>query len=252
MATELTKIEIALPDPRRPATMPSLPAWLARSSAAVRPEVQMTPDGKSFEPAEVMVLPREMLPSPEQRRAMADHIANLRSYLAETAENSTEAETSIATSIAALLMVLPSARKSELGAEARADVYLDVLDDVPWWALKAAIRKWHKHDCGVDERGKPYDYHWAPDPGTLRRIAYGETWPIKLRISQIAPVLVAREYVDCSAQLERGRAAMAGLNIALKSGDLDGARTMTFEQAIERATAPANPPRETPADQAAE
>jgi hypothetical protein len=243
MGNQLQLVEpLALPDLRRPATMPSLPEWLARSSAGVRSEVQLTPDGQSFEPAQVMVLPREMLPSPEQRQSITDHIVNLRSYLAETAENSINAETSIASSIAALLMVLPGARKSDLGSEARAEVYLDVLDDVPWWALKAAIRRWHKHDCGLDERGKPYDYHWAPDPGTLRRIAYGETWPIKQRIRQLEPVLTAREYVDCSAQLEAGRAAMAGLNIALKSGDLDAARTLTFEQAIERAKTPSPAP----------
>lgn len=167
---------------------------------------------------------------------MEDHVASLRSYLCQTAEHSEEAETRIASDIAAMLLVLPGARKSDLGAEAKADVYLDVLDDVPWWALKAAIKKWHKHDCGTDERGKPYDYRWAPDPGTLRRVAYGETWPVKARIAEIMPVLQAREYVDCSAQLAEGRAAMAGLNRALKSGDLDAAQAMTFKDAIEAGT----------------
>lgn len=251
MAKALSKIDpLALPDLRRPATMPSLPAWLARSTAAARPELQMTRDGTTFE--EVMVLPAGMLPSPEQRRAMQDHIGSLRSCLAQTAENSADAETRIASAIAAMLLVLPGARKSDLGAEARADVYLDVLDDVPWWALQAAIRRWHKHDCGVDERGKPYDYHWAPDPGTLRRIAYGETWPIKERIRALEPVLLAREYVDCSAQIEKGRAAMQGLNLALKAGDLDAARTMTFEQAIERAASVPAEKINMPAEEAAE
>jgi hypothetical protein len=241
MGKQLQIIEpLALPDPRRPATMPSLPAWAARSSAAVRTELQMTPDGKHFESGEVMVVPVEMLPSPDQRAMLEDHIGSLRSYLRQTAENSVDAETRIASDIAAMLMVLPAARKSELGAEAKADVYLDVLDDVPWWAIKAAIRRWHKHDCGNDERGKPYDYRWAPDPGTLRRIAYGETWPIKERVRLIDRVLSARAYVDCSAQLADGTAAMQGLNIALKSGDLDAAKSMTFEQAIARASE--NPP----------
>lgn len=239
MVAELVPFEaLALPDPRRPATMPSLPAWLARSSAAARPEVQMTPDGQSFEPMEVMVLPAGMLPSQQQRQAMEDHIGSLRSYLAETSENSQEAETSIASSVAALLMVLPSARKSELGAEAKADVYLDVLDDVPWWALKAAIRRWHKHDAGTDENGRPYDYRWAPDPGTLRRIAYGETWPVKSRIREIEFVLGAREFIDCSEQLARGKAAMAGLNSALQTGDLTAASKLTFAEAVKLGSMP--------------
>lgn len=237
MGKQLQIIEpLALPDPRRPATMPSLPEWLERSSVAARLELQMTPDGRGFESGEVMVVPAEMLPSPAHRRVMEDHIASLRSYLSQTAEHSADAETRIASDIAAMLLVLPGARKSDLGSEARSDVYLDVLDDVPWWALKAAIRRWHKHDCGLDERGKPYDYRWAPDPGTLRRVAYGETWPIKERIRVVDRVLQARAYVDCSAQLAAGQAAMAGLRKALKSGDPAAAQSMTFDEAVKLGT----------------
>lgn len=219
---------IPLPDRRRPETMPSLPAWLERSSAGVKLELQPTETG-SFQ--DVETLPAALIPTAEQREAMAAHIVSLRSYLAETAANSIDAETQIASAVTSLLLVLPSARKSELGAEARADVYLDVLDDVPWWAVKAACKRWHKRDCGTDENGKPYDYRWAPDPGTLRRVAFGETWAAKDRIRKLERVLLAREYVDCTAQLEAGRAAMRGLNIRMQQGRVND--PLSFAEAVE-------------------
>jgi hypothetical protein len=167
---------------------------------------------------------------------MQEHIDSLSSYLRETPADSDDAETKIASAVTSLLLVLPSARKSELGAEARADVYLDVLDDVPWWAVKAAIKRWHRHDCGKDERGQEYDYRWAPDPGTLRRVAYGETWEVKQRIRELERIMSAREFVDCSKQLELGRAAMKGLEIGLKRGD---AGSLSFDQAVELGNAEA-------------
>lgn len=227
---------IKLPDPRRPGTIPSLPAWLERCSGAVKLELQPTADGASFEKEEVPTLPAELMPTKDQRQAMEEHIASLRSYLAETPAESVDAESKMAAAITALLLVLPTSRKSDLGQEARADVYLDVLDDVPWWAVKAAIKSWHRHDCGNDELGKPYDYRWAPDPGTLRRCAYGETWDVKQRIRKLEKVLSARVYIDCSAQLEAGKAAMAGLGMALKDGTATG---LSFAAAIARSQQPA-------------
>jgi hypothetical protein len=228
MNKQIAHIEpIPLPDLRRPGTMPSLPAWLEHCSAAVKLELQPTAEG--FRDMET--LPANLIPTGEQRRAMQEHIDSLLSYLQETPAESGEAETQIASAVTGLLLVLPSARKSELGAEARADVYLDVPDDVPWWAVKAAIKRWHRHDCGADERGQPYDYRWAPDPGTLRRVAYRETWQIRQRIRELEKVFDARKFIDCSKELELGRAAMRGLKSGLKYGD---AGQMTFAQAIDR------------------
>jgi hypothetical protein len=67
-------------------------------------------------------------------------------------------------------------------------------------------------------------------------------------------VLDAREYVDCREALERGRAAMAGLNKALKTGDLDAARALTFDGAIalQHDSATASRPVDQPTAEAAE
>jgi hypothetical protein len=230
-----------------------LPEWAARLSGAVRLEMQLTPDGKSFERNDILVLPTELMPSPDQRRAMTDHRDSLRSYLLDTPAVSVIAETKVATAVSKLLTVLAGERKSDMVEEARSDVYLDVLDDVAWWAVDSAVRAWFKHDCGTDERGKPYNYVFAPDPGTLRKIALTFTYPVGARIGTLQRVLEARQYVDCTKQLEAGRAAMAGLNKALKTGDLDAAKALTFDAAISLGNEPDKPaPIPQPAREAAE
>jgi hypothetical protein len=233
MSTAIAIIEpIKLPDHRRPGTLPSLPAWAARLSAAVRLELQMTPDGRTFEKQDILVLPAELMPSPDQRQMMTNHRDSLRSSLLDTPAVSVVAETKVATAVSKLLTVLAGERKSDLVEEARSDVYLDVLDEVAWWAVDSAVRAWFRHDCGTDERGRPHDYKWAPDPGTLRKIALTFTYPIGARIDAIQRVLEARQYVDCAKQLEAGRAALDSLNQVIKAGNLDAARTLTFEQSV--------------------
>jgi hypothetical protein len=242
MGKQLALIDpIKLPDPRRPATLPSLPAWAARLSGAVRLELQMTADGKSFEKNDILVLPAELMPSPAQRKAMTAHLDSLRCYLLETPALNVLAETRVATAVSKLLMVLAGERKSDLAEEGRSDVYLDVLDDVPCWAVESAVRAWFKHDCGTDERGRAHDYKWAPDPGTLRKIALREVYAVGARIGTLQRVLDARQYVDCSAQLEAGRAALTGLNRAIKAGDLEGAKALTFDQAAKIGREPEKP-----------
>jgi hypothetical protein len=248
MAKHLAIIEpIKLPDQRRPAILPSLPAWAARLSGAVRLEMQLTPDGKTFERDDILVLPPELMPSPDQVKAMTDHRDSLRSYLQDTPAASTTAETRVATAVSKLLMVLAGERKTDLAEEARSDVYLDVLDDVPCWAVEAGVRAWFRHDCGMDERGRAHDYKWAPDPGTLRTIALREVYAIGSRIAAVQRVLDARKYIDCTKQFGDGRAAMAGLSKTLKTGDLSAAQALTFDAAVKLGRDPsaaASPARE--------
>jgi hypothetical protein len=160
---------------------------------------------------------------------MMSHQHSLRCFLLDTPALSVSAETRVATAVSKLLTVLAGERKSDLVEEARSEVYLDVLDDVPCWAVESAVHRWFKHSCGSDERGRAYDYHWAPDPGTLRKIAQEDVTVLSARIGAIQRLIDAREYVDCRAQMERGKLAMKGLNIARERGE---AATLTFEEAI--------------------
>ena len=198
MGTDLATIEpIMLPDQRRPGTLPSLPAWAERLNGAVRLELQMTGDKFS----DLMVLPADLMPSPEQRREMAAHINSLRFCLRQTPAEGSDAETRVAIAVTRLRSVLGGARNSELGEEGAAETYLVVLDDVPCWAVEAAAWKWLRHDGGTDQRGKPHDYRFAPDPGTLRALARRIAWEFSARISAVQRVLDARQFVDCSKHL---------------------------------------------------
>jgi len=246
--TALAKLEpIKPPSERRPATIPKLPAWAESLHAAVRSEPQLVLNKQGQETfRDVMVLPPAMMPTEDQRREIENHIASLRYYLHQTPENTDEAETAMAMAITKLLAVLPSARRSEIGTDIRNDAYLDVLDDVPHWAVENAIRRWHRHSCGTDERGRPHDYKWAPDPGTLRVLAMDDVRSMLNRIDQVGVPLKAVEYVDCSDALERGRLAMRGLHKAMKDkGDLGA---LTFDKAVAlggqtEAPAPAQQPQ---------
>jgi hypothetical protein len=234
MQTALVQFEpIKPPDQRRPATLPSLPAWAERCSAAAKVDFQETATGFR----DVLTLPSDLIPIPEQRREMESHCDSLRLLLSQTPETNQEHETRVATAVSKVLVVLAGERKSDLAEEARSEVYLDVLEDVPCWAVEAAVRLWFKHDCGTDERGRPFDYRWAPDPGTLRKIAQQQTAALSARIGQLQRVLQAVEYVDCTEKLERGRAAMRGLLANVRDcGDL------SFDEAAELG-AQANPRR---------
>ena len=65
-------------------------------------------------------------------------------------------------------------------------------------------------------------------------------------------VLEAREYVDCTKQLAAGRAALDGLNKAIKAGDLGAARTLTFDQAVKLGSSNGTKKTDMPAQEAAE
>lgn len=235
----LTRIEsIPLPPALRPAMIPSLPAWAVSLTAAVRPELQRVKDATGRDTfAEVLVLPAAMMPTQEQRAAIERHVDSLRSLLRETPQADGDAETRTATAVTKLLLVLPGARKSEVGAEVRNEVYLDVLDDVTCWAVEAAIRGWHRHECGADERGRPYDYRWAPDPGTLRQLALREMHRMESRIRELMKPLAAIRYVDQSADLERGRIAMIGLWKTFRGGP-DALRAIDINKAFEIGSEP--------------
>lgn len=229
MATDLALIEpIKLPDPRRPGTLPSLPEWAERLKSAVRVELQVT--GDKF--TDLIVLPSDMMPNPEQRREIGIHINKLRSYLRQTPAEGGDAETRVAIAITRLRSVLGGTRNSELGEEGAAETYMVVLDDEPCWAVEAAAWKWLKHDGGTDQRGRPHDYRFAPDPGTLRAIALRIALEFNARINAVQRVLDARQFVDCSKQLAAGCFALNGMNNAIKAGDLDAARSLTFQEAV--------------------
>ncbi len=220
---------IALPDVRQPARMPSLPAWLASRKSALATNLQRDPATGGFR--EMLTLPATLLPSEAQRQAMMEHLRALRSWLETTPERDRKHSDETLATVTKLLLTLPAPRADERAVEAKGDAYMAALDDVPSWAVAEAVRCWYRGDCGTDDRGRAHDYTWAPVPAVLRRIALGKTAPVRQRIAEIERILSAVEYVDCSAEFERGRRAMRGLHQTM--GDAEALRELTFERAVE-------------------
>lgn len=226
MANDLVNLEPIPLDLRRPTRMLSLPGWLAARKGALAVNLQQV-EGRY---QDVPTLPAGMMLSDSQRDAIQKHLASLGSLLLQTPENGTEYEKATFASIAKLLLVKPAAKTTEEAAEHRQDVFMDVLEDVSCWAVDAAIRHWHRGDCGKDERGKPYNYDFAPEPHALRKLALKEMYLIKQQINALEPILKAVPYVDTTKDLERGRAAYRGIQAGI-AGKAD-LRTMTYDDAV--------------------
>lgn len=223
----VTKIEpIPLPSPDRPERMPPLPAWLVSQRNALGLNLQMV----KGQYREVVTLPSDKMPNEAQRNVIENHYINLTSLLSQTPENDPVCGEAVVVLITKMMMVLPGQRTSEEGAEAKGEAYLMALEDLPAWALQAAIRRWYRKESGLDDRGRPFDYRWMPDPSTLRGLVIREIWPVKERADHMRVVLDAMPFVDSAADLEKGRLAMRGL--LQKLGDEDAMRRLTFDDAV--------------------
>lgn len=96
------------------------------------------------------------------------------------------------------MLALPSSQQNEAGAEATGEAFQAALDDVPHWAVAAAVRRWYRGDCGLNERGQAYDYHWRPAPAELRSIALVEKWRVKQRAETLRKLLAAEPLIEFS------------------------------------------------------
>lgn len=86
--------------------------------------------------------------------------------------------------IAKMLMAYPgSAGFTDSVAEARAEAYVDALDDLPPWAVHAAIRKWNRGECGVR------NYSFAPAPAVLREVVQELIEPYRRALDRVETAL---------------------------------------------------------------
>lgn len=89
--------------------------------------------------------------------------------------------------VAKMLLAYPVAGASAETGKARAEAYLDALDDAPPWAIAEAVKAWHKGQCGED-----HDYRWAPAPAVLRMIALEKVTPVRAAAMHVAGLLAAK------------------------------------------------------------
>lgn len=93
-----------------------------------------------------------------------------------------------------MLLALPSKASGEAIGEAKADAYMIALEDMPAWAVTAAIRGWYRGEHGPD-----YNYTFAPAPADLRKFAMAERWRVAGRVKDLEELLEAvpeREFSD--------------------------------------------------------
>ena len=136
------------------------------------------------------------MPTDEHRQVMTAHVAALAPLLTETPKKGDDWAKATIVLVTKMLMVLPAAQSSSEAMEARAEAYMAALEDIPAWAVEAAVRGWYRSEYGPD-----YKYRWAPVPAELRAVSFLETWKVKERIRDLSRVLEAKPLFECRADL---------------------------------------------------
>jgi hypothetical protein len=68
---------------------------------------------------------------------------------------------------------------------AKAEAYSEALDDIPPWAVAAAVRAWRRSECG------DRNYDFAPSSGTLREICLEKMLPYTRALESTTGLLEA-------------------------------------------------------------
>jgi hypothetical protein len=87
--------------------------------------------------------------------------------------------------LAKMLMASGGAAMTATSAQARAEAYTDALDDMPAWAIAAAVKRWHRGECG------DHNYAFAPAPAVLRGIVDGIIRPYRDNLAKVETALAA-------------------------------------------------------------
>jgi hypothetical protein len=185
---------IPLPDLRRPERTPSLPAWLALRIASIKDVHQ--PDQKTGKHRMIPTLPPNLILSGVERDEIERHLRMLDSLFGPTPFDDAQVEGRMLIELTKMALSTTAPRQNEASAEARGEAYLTALEDLPLWAVQAAIRRWHRGDAGKNHRGEAYDYHWPPAPAELRMIALLELWRVKERAALLRKLLSAEPLIE--------------------------------------------------------
>jgi hypothetical protein len=128
---------ITLPDVRRLDQMPSLPAWVASRVASMKDEHQAAlADGKH---RKVPTLPASLTLALPERAEIERHTEELDALCKQTPLDGDEWEGATLIVLTKLMLALPASQQNEAGAEASGEAFQAALDDVPTWAVSAAV-----------------------------------------------------------------------------------------------------------------
>lgn len=206
---QVAKIEpLPLPDVRRPAKLTSLPLWVEERLAGLKKEHQPDATGKH---REVSVLPKDLMLTEVQTRLIGRHIAALADLQAMTPENNENYCQPTLIAVTKMIMTLGGRETGELAASAKGDAYMAALEDVAFWAVEEAARRWYRGECG-----EGHDYRWMPAPATLRELAQNEEFRVRGVGSRLQRLLDAKQPRNFSPEHEAAmKAKLRGLGLEI-------------------------------------
>lgn len=154
-----------------------------------------------------------------QRVEIEQHVAAVEALCERTPANGAEWEGATHMAVAKLMLALPSSQQNDLAIEALWEAHRAALEDVPHWAVEDALRQWYRGECGLNERGQPYDYRWRPAPAELRRVSLRVVWRLKSLLTPLRGLLAAERREEFDAEhCERMRKKFSALSMALRGG----------------------------------
>jgi hypothetical protein len=128
-------------------------------------EYQPDPQGGPWK--EVWTLPQNWTLSPAKIEEITVYLKALEALCAQTPINETKYRTQTSKIVSRLMASgLKSASQNEMTVVIRCESFMDALDDVASWAVKAACLGWLKM-----KYGEGLDYEWIPTPPALRKCA---------------------------------------------------------------------------------
>lgn len=139
----------------------------------------------------MMTLPADAMLGSSEREQLEAYTATMTQVLDRTPENSADAEAETLVLVTKLMLALPGQKAGEAGAEATGEAYQIALEDMPPWAVKAAIREWYRGNAIVLDPKQPHDYRWRPSPPTLRKLSFYEMMRVMGRVRKLKQLLSA-------------------------------------------------------------
>ena len=161
-----TSSPVRLPavDTAEPASMLLLPDWLASQIVEVsdlgRGRTEVDPITRQVT-KRVATIPASKMPTGPQRTAIAIRIAELRDAIEPGPVTDTIA------ALGDLIQEYAPARLDDRTVSIKCEAYLDAVEDLPAWTVRAAIRRWRRGEVDAD----PSTLDFAPRPARLRQIA---------------------------------------------------------------------------------
>lgn len=120
----------------------------------------------------VQVLPRDVALSDHDRKVLERYKGQLSKALDMTPEKNPISAEATATAVSKMILALGGRANEDLAGQSKGEAYIMALDDVPHWAVEAAIRKWYRGECWSHPFARDEnDYRFPPAPAVLRKIA---------------------------------------------------------------------------------